>query len=66
MDVSTQRNLEMSMKEWQQYYETPNKERLLNVISLEFSHTKLEHYVNAPATVEFGSYGPTCESRTKY
>jgi len=53
MDVATQRNLEMTMKEWQQYYENPNKDRLLNVISLEFSHTKLEHYVSAPRTVEF-------------
>ena len=53
MDVATQRNLEMTMKEWQQYYENPNKDRLLNVISLEFSHTKLEHCVSAPRTVEF-------------
>ena len=52
MEVATQRNLEMTMKEWQQYYENPNKDRLLNVISLEFSHTKLEHYVAAPKTVE--------------
>jgi len=51
MEVATQRNLEMTMKEWQQYYENPNKDRLLNVISLEFSHTKLEHYVAAPKTV---------------
>jgi len=53
MEVATQRNLEMTMKEWQQYYESPNKDRLLNVISLEFSHTKLEHMVHPPATVHF-------------
>ena len=41
MDVNTQKNLRMTMKEWQQYYEDPDKTRLLNVISLEFSHTKL-------------------------
>ena len=51
MDVGTQRNLEMPMKEWEQYYENPKKDRLLNVISLEFSHTKLETYVHAPRTV---------------
>ncbi|XP_046452222.1 jmjC domain-containing histone demethylation protein 1-like isoform X2 [Daphnia pulex] len=51
MEVATQRNLEMTMKEWQQYYESPNKDRLLNVISLEFSHTKLEHMVHPPSTV---------------
>lgn len=51
MDVNTQKNEDMTMKEWQRYYEDPNKERLLNVISLEFSHTKLENYVQSPALV---------------
>ncbi|XP_073991040.1 lysine demethylase 2 [Rhodnius prolixus] len=51
MDVSTQKNFEMSMKEWQRYYEDPRKEKLLNVISLEFSHTKLENYIQTPSIV---------------
>lgn len=51
MDVNTQKNFEMSMKEWQRYYEDPNKEKLLNVISLEFSHTKLENYIQTPSIV---------------
>lgn len=51
MDVSTQKNSEMTMKEWQKYYEDKNKGQLLNVISLEFSHTKLEHYVQSPTVV---------------
>lgn len=51
MDVNTQKNLEMTMKEWEQYYEEPHKDRLLNVISLEFSHTKLDNYVQSPAVV---------------
>lgn len=51
MDVNTQKNEEMSMKEWQKYYEDENKSRLLNVISLEFSHTKLENYVQSPTIV---------------
>lgn len=51
MDVNTQKNMEMTMKEWQKYYEDTNKKKLLNVISLEFSHTKLENYVQAPAIV---------------
>lgn len=51
MEVATQRNLEMTMKEWQQYYENPDRDRLLNVISLEFSHTKMEHMVQPPLTV---------------
>lgn len=51
MDVNTQKNFEMSMKEWQRYYEESNKDRLLNVISLEFSHTKLENFVTTPTIV---------------
>lgn len=39
------------MKEWQQYYDDPEKTRLLNVISLEFSHTKLDNYVQSPSIV---------------
>lgn len=60
MDVTTQKALTMSMKEWCDYYEeieTDDSEkkradnRLLNVISLEFSHTKLESHVEAPLVV---------------
>ncbi|XP_025836100.1 jmjC domain-containing histone demethylation protein 1 isoform X2 [Agrilus planipennis] len=51
MDVMTQKNSEMTMKEWQKYYESSEKDKLLNVISLEFSHTKLENYVQSPTVV---------------
>ncbi|KAL7288950.1 hypothetical protein TKK_0016913 [Trichogramma kaykai] len=51
MDVNTQKNEEMTMKEWQKYYEEEERTRLLNVISLEFSHTKLENYVQSPTIV---------------
>uniref|UniRef100_A0A182J721 [histone H3]-dimethyl-L-lysine(36) demethylase n=1 Tax=Anopheles atroparvus TaxID=41427 RepID=A0A182J721_ANOAO len=51
MDVNTQKNVEMTMKEWEKYYEDPVKKKLLNVISLEFSHTRLENYVQSPAIV---------------
>lgn len=53
MDVSTQKGTEMSMAQWTRYYETPPtlREKLYNVISLEFSHTKLENLVQRPATV---------------
>lgn len=53
MDVTTQKNIEMSMAHWRRYYETPpaQREKLYNVISLEFSHTKLENLVKRPATV---------------
>ncbi|XP_022665564.1 lysine-specific demethylase 2B-like isoform X2 [Varroa destructor] len=53
MDVITQKNIEMTMKEWCKYMNTPapKRDRLLNVISLEFSHTKLENYVESPTVV---------------
>lgn len=61
MDVSTQQALTMTMKEWCEYYESMVEnekgvkrrldDRLLNVISLEFSHTRLENYVEAPLVV---------------
>ncbi|XP_049529879.1 jmjC domain-containing histone demethylation protein 1 [Anopheles darlingi] len=51
MDVNTQKNIEMTMKDWEKYYEDPVKKKLLNVISLEFSHTRLENYVQSPAIV---------------
>ena len=51
MDVNTQKGIEMSMRDWVQYYENTERSRLLNVISLEFSHTKLENYVESPALV---------------
>lgn len=51
MDVNTQQALTMTMKDWCEYYENPARDRLLNVISLEFSHTKLENYVEAPLVV---------------
>uniref|UniRef100_A0A8C1X3M0 [histone H3]-dimethyl-L-lysine(36) demethylase n=1 Tax=Cyprinus carpio TaxID=7962 RepID=A0A8C1X3M0_CYPCA len=54
MDVATQKGTEMSMAQWRRYYETPpsQREKLYNVISLEFSHTKLESLVKRPATVD--------------
>ncbi|XP_075698041.1 lysine-specific demethylase 2A isoform X3 [Rhinoderma darwinii] len=54
MDVGTQKGIEMTMAQWAKYYETPAEERekLYNVISLEFSHTKLENLVQRPATVD--------------
>lgn len=52
MDVKTQKNIEMSMKDWCKYYESKNRDRLLNVISLEFSHTKLDEMIDSPMIVK--------------
>jgi F-box/leucine-rich repeat protein 10/11 len=53
MNVNTQTILSMTMKEWHKYYETTHSERrdLYNVISLEFSNTKLDGQVSAPRVV---------------
>lgn len=51
MDCATQRNTEMTMKDWEDYYTDKARSRRLNVISLEFSYTKLEPYVIAPKVV---------------
>lgn len=60
MDVNTQKGTEMSMSQFVRYYETPEAQRdkLYNVISLEFSHTKLEHLVKRPTVVCQGLRGP--------
>lgn len=62
MDVNTQKGTEMSMSQFVRYYETPEAQRdkLYNVISLEFSHTKLEHLVKRPTVVGHCFYGAFC------
>ena len=47
MDVTTQKNIQLTMKEFNKYWDTPAESRtqLLNVISLELSNTKLDPQV---------------------
>ena len=40
IDVARQDDIKMIMREWTEYYNSPNREKILNVISLEFSNTK--------------------------
>lgn len=51
MDCETQLPLSMSLSEWVTYYNDPEKEKLLNVISLEISRTKLGKLIRAPDVV---------------
>lgn len=53
VDVNTQKGIEMSMAQFVRYYETPEveREKLYNMISLEFSHTKLANIVKRPNVV---------------
>ncbi|GFS13473.1 lysine-specific demethylase [Elysia marginata] len=51
IDVARQDDIKMIMREWTEYYNSPNREKILNVISLEFSNTKLSEFVNPPSVI---------------
>ena len=51
VDTCTQEGLVMSMQQWARYFESRPQERTLNVISLEFSHSKMDSLVQAPSVV---------------
>lgn len=40
IDVSRQCDLKMRLGDFVEYYNSPNRDRVLNVISLEFSETR--------------------------
>ena len=40
IDVAEESDMKILMQEFVEYYNNPNKDRILNVISLEFSNTK--------------------------
>ena len=57
MDCATQSASQMTMKEWEDYYfqsvssESGERKRVLNVISLEFSNTKMDVLIQGPRVV---------------
>ncbi|KAK3742949.1 hypothetical protein QZH41_014189, partial [Actinostola sp. cb2023] len=51
IDVNTQQALELTLHNWVKYFTNPDRERIYNVISLEFSHTKLQEIVETPSVV---------------
>nr|XP_046252270.1 histone lysine demethylase PHF8 isoform X2 [Scatophagus argus] len=51
IDVSRQCDLKMRLGDFVEYYNSPNRERVLNVISLEFSETRLSNLVETPKIV---------------
>uniref|UniRef100_A0A8C9U0Y1 PHD finger protein 8 n=1 Tax=Scleropages formosus TaxID=113540 RepID=A0A8C9U0Y1_SCLFO len=51
IDVGRQADLKMRLGEFVEYYNSPNRERVLNVISLEFSETRLSNLVETPKIV---------------
>jgi F-box/leucine-rich repeat protein 10/11 len=51
IDCKTQKNTSMTMKEWHKYFESRERKDVLNVISLEFSNTRLDAQVMSPRIV---------------
>ncbi|KAG7283815.1 hypothetical protein CRUP_034002 [Coryphaenoides rupestris] len=51
IDVSRQSDMKMRLEEFVEYYNSPNRDRVLNVISLEFSETRLSNLVETPKIV---------------
>ncbi|XP_053330220.1 histone lysine demethylase PHF8 [Spea bombifrons] len=51
IDVVRQADLKMKLKDFVKYYNSPKREKVLNVISLEFSETRLSNLVETPKIV---------------
>ncbi|XP_075434558.1 histone lysine demethylase PHF8 isoform X3 [Ascaphus truei] len=51
IDVTRQADLKMKLKDFVKYYNSPKREKVLNVISLEFSETRLTNLVETPKLV---------------
>lgn len=51
MDTRTQEASTMTLTQWAKYYNARSRQKLLNVISLEFSRTKLDPLVEPPTMV---------------
>uniref|UniRef100_UPI003AAB7449 histone lysine demethylase PHF8 n=1 Tax=Centroberyx gerrardi TaxID=166262 RepID=UPI003AAB7449 len=51
IDVPRQCDLKMRLGDFVEYYNSPNRDRVLNVISLEFSETRLSNLVETPKIV---------------
>ncbi|XP_051961871.1 histone lysine demethylase PHF8 [Xyrauchen texanus] len=51
IDVVRQADLKMKLGDFVEYYNSPNRDRVLNVISLEFSDTRLSNLVETPKIV---------------
>lgn len=51
IDVSRQCDLKMRLGDFVEYYNSPNRDRVLNVISLEFSETRFIKIFNVSYSV---------------
>ena len=63
MNCATQTNSQMLLRDWEEFFTHPDRDDTkLNVISLEFSQTKLESYVTAPRSVSYHTGCPKSPS----
>lgn len=53
LDVTTQKAVKMSLKDWVKYFNSPSeeRERILNVITLEIGETALGKLIRRPKVV---------------
>ena len=51
IDTLTQSSSSMTLGQWSKYYQSVPRDRILNIISLEFSCTKLDPLVQPPKLV---------------
>ncbi|PVD24834.1 hypothetical protein C0Q70_15320 [Pomacea canaliculata] len=59
IDVARQEDHKMLMRNWTEYFNSPDRQKILNVISLEFSKTKLSEIVDPPSVVRQVSWVST-------
>ncbi|XP_043934060.1 lysine-specific demethylase PHF2 isoform X2 [Protopterus annectens] len=60
IDVTKQKECKMKLKEFVDYYYSTNRKRVLNVINLEFSDTRMSSFVESPAIVRKLSWVENC------
>ena len=54
IDVPKQDEVKMVMRQWVEYYNNPNRDKTLNVISLEVSNTRYDNNVPVHGNAYFG------------
>ncbi|CAN7983467.1 unnamed protein product [Ixodes pacificus] len=60
IDVRKQEDLKMTMSEWVEYFNSYDRTKVFNVISLEFSDTRLSDFVRPPSLVQRISWVENC------
>lgn len=60
IDVRKQEDLKMTMSEWVDYFNSYDRSKVFNVISLEFSDTRLSDFVKPPSLVQRISWVENC------